>query len=223
MKKRLLSIIVLLNFAISSIAFPTMTASAAVKPSVSVSNINSGQRVVWNNSGSSKYYLYFGVYDYKTKKYQWRVYKEVYGTSYDITYNTLHSSGWKKYVNYQSTSNLSSGQCYCYQIHAGMINASGRPIDSNYSCVKSMTYLSVPYLNWTIEDNQVELGAYTRGANAYQYRYRYNSESYYYYITPLTNSYATIDYDIGCRYEARALYRTASNGTAYSAWAHVNL
>ena len=47
-----------------------------------------------------------------------------------------------------------------------------------------MTYVAVPFLNWTIDnDNHVILGAYSQAANDYQYRYRYNSESTYYYVS----------------------------------------
>ena len=154
-----------------------MTASAAGKPNLSVANVSDGQKISWSSTGAQKYYLYFGVYDYNTRKTEWRVYREVKGTSYTINRDTLHLSGWKKYVNYQPTPNLKSGQAYCYQIHAGNVNTNGRPIDNRYSKVRSMTYLAVPFLNWAIDGNRITFGAYSQGANDYQYRYRYNNES----------------------------------------------
>ena len=225
MKNKVLSIIVAIALTISVLAITTGSVSAASKPNLSIANVSGGQRISWSSTGAQKYYLYFGVYDYNSQKAEWRVYREVKGTTYTINYNSLHASGWKRYVNYKSTPNLTSGQAYCYQIHAGKINASGRPTDSNYSKVKSMTYVAVPFLNWTIDnDNHVIFGAYSQGANDYQYRYRYNSESTYYYVSKVPYAdYTIIDYDIHVRYEARALYRTANNGTAYSEWAHVVL
>ena len=147
-KKRFISVIIVLSVLASVLTLGVTSAAAVSKPTLyAPANIKGGQRVTWSNAGASRYYLYFGVYDYNTKKPQWRVYREVKGTSYDINYTSLHSSGWKKYVNYTPTSNLTSGQVYCYQVHAGNINASGRPIDKNYSSVRTMTYLHAPYLN----------------------------------------------------------------------------
>ena len=201
MKNKVLSIIVAIALTISVLAITTGSVSAASKPNLSIANVSGGQRISWSSTGAQKYYLYFGVYDYNSQKAEWRVYREVKGTTYTINYNSLHASGWKRYVNYKSTT------------------------DSNYSKVKSMTYVAVPFLNWTIDnDNHVIFGAYSQGANDYQYRYRYNSESTYYYVSKVPYAdYAIIDYDIHVRYEARALYRTANNGTAYSEWAHVVL
>ena len=139
MKNKVLSIIVAIALTISVLAITTSSVSAAGKPNLSIANVSGGQRISWSSTGAQKYYLYFGVYDYNSRKAEWRVYREVKGTSYTINYNSLHASGWKRYVNYKSTPNLTSGQAYCYQIHAGKINASGRPTDSNYSKVKSMT------------------------------------------------------------------------------------
>ncbi len=154
-----------------------MTASAAGKPNLSVANISDGQKISWSSTGAQKYYLYFGVYDYNTRKTEWRVYREVNGATFTINNKSLHSSGWKRYVNYKSTPYLTSGQAYCYQIHAGNVNTNGRPIDNRYSKVRSMTYLAVPFLNWAIDGNRITFGAYSQGANDYQYRYRYNNES----------------------------------------------
>lgn len=155
------------------------------------------------------------------------MYREVKGTSYDINYTSLHSSGWKKYVNYTPTSNLTSGQVYCYQVHAGNINASGRPIDKNYSSVRTMTYLHAPYLNYAIEGNQIALGGYAQGANGYQYRYKKESWSGYHYAENITPNYVSWIYDATysdkCIYEARAVLKTQNNGTAYSAWASIKL
>ena len=117
-----------------------MTASAAGKPNLSVANISDGQKISWSSTGAQKYYLYFGVYDYNTRKTEWRVYREVNGATFTINNKSLHSSGWKRYVNYKSTPYLTSGQAYCYQIHAGNVNTNGRPIDNRYSKVRSMTY-----------------------------------------------------------------------------------
>ena len=154
-----------------------MTASAAGKPNLSVANISDGQKISWSSTGAQKYYLYFGVYDYNTRKTEWRVYREVNGATFTINNKSLHSSGWKRYINYKSTPYLTSGQAYCYQIHAGNVNTNGRPIDNRYSKVRSMTYLAVPFLNWAIDGNRITFGAYSQGANDYQYRYRYNNES----------------------------------------------
>ena len=183
--------------------------------------------LVLETPDNEHYYLYFGVYDYNTRKAQWRVYREVYGTSYDINYSSLHSSGWKRYRNYQSTSNLTSGQTYCYQIHAGRINASGYPIDKNYSSVRTMTYLHAPYLNYSMDGNQISFGGYTQGANNYQYRYKRESWNYYHYAETITPGYVSWIHEATpsdrCVYEARAILKTKSNGTAYSAWASIKL
>ena len=161
MKIKVISIIVAIALVISVFAITTSSVSAAGKPNLSVANISDGQKISWSSTGAQKYYLYFGVYDYNTRKTEWRVYREVKGTSYTINRDTLHSSGWKKYVNYQPTPNLKSGQAYCYQIHAGNVNTNGRPIDNRYSKVRSMTYLAVPFLNWAIDGNRITL-AHTR-------------------------------------------------------------
>ena len=177
MKIKVISIIVAIALVISVFAITTSSVSAAGKPNLSVANISDGQKISWSSTGAQKYYLYFGVYDYNTRKTEWRVYREVKGTSYTINRDTLHSSGWKRYINYKSTPYLTSGQAYCYQIHAGNVNTNGRPIDNRYSKVRSMTYLAVPFLNWAIDGNRITFGAYSQGANDYQYRYRYNNES----------------------------------------------
>ena len=224
MKTRILSVIMALALAISIFVVSIGSISAAGKPDLSIKNVSGGQRITWSSTGAQRYYLYLGVYNYDTRKAEWRVYREVKGTNYIVNHNSLHSSGWKKYVNYQPTTILKSGQAYCYQIHAGNVNTNGRPIDNRYSNVKSMTYLAVPFLNWTIDGNRITLGAYSQGANDYQYRYRYNSESTYHYVSKVPNTdYAIMDRDIKVRYEARSLYRTKNNGTAYSEWAHVVL
>ena len=168
MKTRILSVILTLALAISIFAISAGSVSASGKPDLSIKNVSGGQRITWSSIGAQSYYLYLGVYNYDTRKAEWRVYREVKGINYIVNHNSLHSSGWKKYVNYQPTTILKSGQAYCYQIHAGKINASGRPIDNHYSKVKSMTYLAVPFLNWTIDGNRLTLGAYSQGANDYQ-------------------------------------------------------
>ena len=227
-KKRFISVIFVLSVLASVLTIGMPSVAAVSKPTLyAPTNIKGGQRVTWSHAGASRYYLYFGVYDYKTQKPQWRVYREVKGTSYDINYTSLHSSGWKKYVNYTPTSNLTSGQVYCYQVHAGNINASGRPIDKNYSSVRTMTYLHAPYLNYAIEGNQIALGGYTQGANGYQYRYKKESWSGYHYAENITPNYVSWIYDATysdkCIYEARAVLKTQNNGTAYSAWASIKL
>ena len=224
MKNKILSIIMTIALTISIFTISASSVSAAGNPDLSIKNVSDGQRITWSGTGVQRYYLYLGVYNYNTRKAEWRVYREVKGTSYTINRDTLHSSGWKRYVNYKSTPYLTSGQAYCYQIHAGNVNTNGRPIDNRYSKVRSMTYLAVPFLNWAIDGNRITFGAYSQGANDYQYRYRYNNESTYYYVSkvPHTN-HAVMDIDIKVRYEARAVYRTKSNGTAYSEWAHVVL
>lgn len=227
-KKRFISVIIVLSVLTSILMLGVTSASAVSKPTLyAPTNTKGGQRVTWSHAGASRYYLYFGVYDYKTQKPQWRVYREVKGTSYDINYTSLHSSGWKKYVYYTPTSNLTSGQVYCYQVHAGNINASGRPIDKNYSSVRTMTYLHAPYLNYAIEGNQIALGGYAQGANGYQYRYKKESWSGYHYAENITPNYVSWIYDATysdkCIFEARAVLKTQNNGTAYSAWASIKL
>ena len=118
MKNKVLSIIVAIALTISVLAITTGSVSAASKPNLSIANVSGGQRISWSSTGAQKYYLYFGVYDYNSQKAEWRVYREVKGTTYTINYNSLHASGWKRYVNYKSTPNLTSGQAYCYQIIA---------------------------------------------------------------------------------------------------------
>lgn len=224
MKKGIISVILAIALTISIFTVSTSSASAAKTPNISIKNVSGGQRITWSSTGAQRYYLYLGVYNYDTRKDEWRVYREVKGTSYTINCDTLHSSGWNKYDNYQPTPNLKSGQAYCYQIHAGKIAVTGRPVDNHYSKVRSMTYLAVPFLNWAIDENRITFGAYSQGANDYQYRYRYNSESTYYYVSKVPNTnYTIMDMDIKVRYEARSLFRTKNNGTAYSEWAHVVL
>ena len=227
-KKRIISAVLVLSILCSIFTLGVTSASAVSKPTLyTPTNIKGGQHLQWSNSGDSRYYLYFGVYDYNTRKAQWRVYREVYGTSYDINYSSLHSSGWKRYRNYQSTSNLTSGQTYCYQIHAGRINASGYPLDKNYSRVRTMTYLHAPYLNYSMDGNQISFGGYTQGANNYQYRYKRESWNYYHYAETITPGYVSWIHEATptdrCVYEARAILKTKSNGTAYSAWASIKL
>ena len=224
MKKRIVSIVLALLTAMSVLSFAASSASAATAPSLSVSNISSGQRITAN---VSKYYLYFGTYDYNTKKPTWRRYREITSSSFDLVSANLKLSGWIPYGEGKniSTPALSSGTTYCYQIHAGSVNAKGYPIGTNYSGVKNLTYLMVPYLNWTFENNnQLILGAYSQGANDVQFRYRRKNESAYHYVTKTANTnHAVFRHEADTRYEARALYRTSSNGTAYSQWAHVVL
>ena len=201
MKIKVISIIVAIALVISVFAITTSSVSAAGKPNLSVANISDGQKITWSSTGAQKYYLYFGVYDYNTRKTEWRVYREVNGATFTINNKSLHSSGWKRYVNYKSTPYLTSGQAYCYQIHAGNVNTNGRPIDNRYSKVRSMTYLAVPFLNWAIDGNRITFGAYSQGANDYQYRYRYNNESTYYYVSKVPHTdYAIMDRDIKVRH-----------------------
>ena len=67
-----------------------MTASAAGKPNLSVANISDGQKTSWSSTGAQKYYLYFGVYDYNTRKTEWRVYREVNGATFTIIVNDFN-------------------------------------------------------------------------------------------------------------------------------------
>ena len=134
MKNKILSIIMTIALTISIFTISASSVSAAGNPDLSIKNVSDGQRITWSGTGVQRYYLYLGVYNYNTRKAEWRVYREVKGTSYTINRDTLHSSGWKRYVNYKSTPYLTSGQAYCYQIHAGNINTNGRPIDNRY-CV----------------------------------------------------------------------------------------
>ena len=93
-KKRFISVIIVLSVLASVLTLGVTSAAAVSKLTLyAPTNIKGGQRVTWSNAGASRYYLYFGVYDYNTKKPQWRVYREVKGTSYDINYTSLHSSG----------------------------------------------------------------------------------------------------------------------------------
>lgn len=227
-KKSILSVLLILSILAGAMTFGVTPAAAVSKPTLFAPvNIKGGQRLTWSNVGASRYYLYFGVYDYNTRKQEWRVYREVRDTSFEITYNSLHSSGWKKYLNYQPTPQLTSGQVYCYQVHAGKINSAGRPIDKNYSSVRTMTYLKTPYLNYSIDGNQICIGGYSEGANGYQYRYKKESWNAYHYGETITPGYISWIYDATysdkCIYEARAVLQTKNNGTAYSAWVSFKL
>ena len=205
-KKSILSVLLILSILAGAMTLGVTPAAAVSKPTLYAPvNIKGGQRLTWSNVGASRYYLYFGVYDYNTCKQEWRVYREVRDTSFEITYNSLHSSGWKKYLNYQPTPQLTSGQVYCYQVHAGKINSAGRPVDRNYSSVRTMTYLKAPYLNYSIDGNQICIGGYSEGTPGYI--------SWIYDAT----------YSDKCIYEARAVLQTKNNGTAYSAWASFKL
>ena len=109
-KKSILSVLLILSILAGAMTLGVTPAAAVSKPTLYAPvNIKGGQRLTWSSVGASRYYLYFGVYDYKSRKQEWRVYREVRDTSFEITYNSLHSSGWKKYLNYQPTPQLTSG------------------------------------------------------------------------------------------------------------------
>ena len=68
MKNKVLSIIVAIALTISVLAITTSSVSAAGKPNLSIANVSGGQRISWSSTGAQKYYLYFGVYDYNSRK-----------------------------------------------------------------------------------------------------------------------------------------------------------
>ena len=93
--------------------------------------------------------------------------------------------------------------------------------------MRTMTYLKAPYLNYSIDGNQICIGGYSEGANGYQYRYKKESWNAYHYGETITPGYISWIYDATysdkCIYEARAVLQTKNNGTAYSAWVSFKL
>ena len=224
MKKTVISIALVVTIVASIFSISAITGSAAiysnVKPNItSIKNINGGQKLTWNNSDFiGCYRLYFGVYNSKAKEFRWRRYKDIPNNTFEVTKNTLSSSGWKAYGkdSARSTPELTSGTCYCYQIQA--------KTNGKYSSVKTMTYISVPTASCKTDSSSgvnVSWSA-VKGANYYRIAYREKGTTSYTYVNDIkSTSYKIRNLKLKSKQieiQVQAYYKTSSNGTAYGAW-----
>ena len=226
--KRVISMMLVFMIFASVFSISTVTGSAAiysnVKPNItSIKNIDGGQKLTWNNSDFvGCYRLYFGTYNANAKEFRWRRYKDIPNNTFEVTKKTLSSSGWKAYGKDRSisTPELTSGTCYCYQIQA--------KTNGKYSSVKTMTYVSVPSVSCKSDSTSgVKVSWNTvKGANYYKIAYRVKGTTSYTYINDIkSTSYKIRNTKLKSKQieiRVQAYYKTAKNGTAYSAWSKIN-
>ena len=208
MKKRILSVLLVMSIITSIFAVSAATADAAAKPATpSVTIVNGGSAnglyVKWNSVGSK--------------------------SSYQVAYRPAGSYGCGQGYSYKTTSNtnitltgLKSGVSYQVQVRA---YANG--VYGNYSRTKSMTFIGRPTLKCGLDGNGQFLSvswSKVNGANSYQlvkWDETYRRWSYIYtgsstqYLDDYVWSGKTY------KYQVRAMYVTKNNGTAYSSWSSV--
>ena len=208
MKKRILSILLVMSVMASIFALSAATTDAAVKPptpSVTVVNGGSAQGlfVKWNSVGAY--------------------------TSYQVAYRPAGNYGCGKGYTYRATANtnivltgLKSGTCYQVQVRAYRNGVYG-----NYSNTKSMTFVARPTLKCGLDGNgQFFYISWSKvsGANSYQlvkWDDKYHRWAYLY--TGSATQYLDDNVWSGktYKYQVRAMYVTKNNGTAYSAWSNL--
>ena len=208
MKKRIISMFLIISVLTSLFAVSAVSTSAAAKPAtpnVTVWNGGSSQGlyVTWNNVSNNAVYqvAYRPVGNYRS------------GQGY--TYKTTASKNI-------TLTGLTSGVCYQVQVRARVNGVYG-----NYSKTKSMTYLSRPLLRDFLDDDEYLVLNWNgvKGANYYQL-VKWNTANrrwdtvYNGYSVKFTDRSAKAGETY--RYQVRAMYWTQNNGTAYSAWSNVD-
>lgn len=208
MKKRIISMFLIISVLTSLFAVSAVSTSAAAKPAtpnVTVWNGGSSQGlyVTWNNVSNNAVYqvAYRPVGNYRSGQ----------GYTYKTTANR----------NITLTG-LTSGVCYQVQVRARVNGVYG-----NYSKTKSMTYLSRPLLRDFLDDDEYLVLNWNgvKGANYYQL-VKWNTANrrwdtvYNGYSVKFTDRSAKAGETY--RYQVRAMYWTQNNGTAYSAWSNVD-
>lgn len=208
MKKRILSVLLIMSIITSIFAVSAATADAAAKPATpSVTIVNGGSAnglyVKWNSVGSK--------------------------SSYQVAYRPSGSYGCGQGYSYKITSNtyitltgLNSGVCYQVQVRAYANGVYGK-----YSRTKSMTFIGRPALKCGLDGNGQFLSASwskVNGANSYQLVKRDETNKRWLYIYTGSDRQYLDDYVWSgktYKYQVRAMYVTKNNGTAYSAWSPV--
>ena len=209
MKKRIVSLFLIISVLTSLFAVSAVSTSAASKPatpSVTIANGGSSQGlyVTWKKVANNAVYTiaYRPVGNYRSGQ----------GYTYRTTANT----------NITLTG-LTSGVCYQVQVRARVNGVYG-----NYSYTKSMTFLSRPLLRDYLDDDREYLVIAwnsVRGANSYQL-VRWNVDNRRWDTVYNGNSVKFTDRSVKAgesyRYQVRAMYKTQKNGTAYSMWSNVD-
>ena len=208
MKKRIISMFLIISVLTSLFAVSAVSTSAAAKPAtpnVTVWNGGSSQGlyVTWNNVSNNAVYqvAYRPVGNYRSGQ----------GYTYKTTANRNIT-----------VTGLTSGVCYQVQVRARVNGVYG-----NYSKTKSMTYLSRPLLRDFLDDDEYLVLNWNgvKGANYYQL-VKWNTANrrwdtvYNGYSVKFTDRSAKAGETY--RYQVRAMYWTQNNGTAYSAWSNVD-
>lgn len=234
--KRIISFMLFLAIISSLFCLTTTSVSAAGKPTLSVTNVASGQKLTYDKNGNSgKMYLYIGYCTMNSKtgaitqKY-WTRYREITGNSITLNWNTLHQKNWKVYINNVSIPQLKSGWAYCYQVYVGKINSKGKPLEKSYSSVKTMTFLAQPeiilrnkdYPNGPVLNHEIYWTT-INGATHYELA-RANDETDKYESIYIGSDLSWLESDklYGFnRYKVRALFKTEKHGTAKGAWSTI--
>ena len=234
-KKSIISIVLVLSIIASLFTISAISTSAAGKPVLSVANVTGGQNLSWNKNGNNgRIYLYFGYglrnSDGKIISTKWTHYREVSGSELTISATQLKQSAWKKYKKNTTPieKELKSERAYCYQIQVGAIGSVGTPKGGSNSSVKSLTYLGVPSLSGANKGLKTHYIYWNKIAGATSYEIKrlttYNSNKCYVGFPKNIND--TEWYDDSSLsgeyyYQIRAVYKTKSCGTAYSAWSKI--
>lgn len=209
MKKRIISLFLIISVLTSLFAVSAVITSAAAKPAtpnVTVWNGGSSQGlyVTWSNVSNNAVYqvAYRPVGNYRS------------GQGY--TYITTTNRGI-------TLTGLTSGVGYQVQVRARVNGVYG-----NYSKTKSMTYLSRPLLRDYLDDGREYFmlsWSGVRGANGYQLvKWNTGSRKWDTVYNGSSTKYLDRSAKAGesYRYQVRAMYRTQNYGTAYSAWSNVD-
>lgn len=204
MKKRIISIFLIISVITSLFAVTAVSSSAATKPASPVVKIHNGGSanglyVTWDNiSPRATYQIAYRPYGYRAYNY----------TNTNKTNITL--------------TNLTSGVCYQVQVRACINGVYG-----GYSKTKSMTFLSRPSLKDSVDSNQCLVLSWNavRGANVYEL-VKWNASKKKWVRVFYSSSRTYVDGSARAgeygRYQVRAMYKTEKNGTAYSAWSPVD-
>lgn len=204
MKKRIVSIFLVISVIASLFAVTAVSSSAAAKPATPVVKIHNGGSanglyVTWNNISPR--------------------------ATYQVAYRRIGATGYT-YTNTNKTNitltNLKSGVGYQVQVRA---NING--IYGNYSKTKSMTFLSRPLIRDSVDARDYLLISWTKipGANCYEL-VKWNVAKRKWDTVYFGNSASFRDGSARAgesyRYQLRAKYKTEKNGTACSAWSNVD-
>ena len=207
MKKRILSIFLIITVLAGIFTVSSASASAASKPATPMVTIANG--------GSSQ-----GLY------VSWN--RVANGAVYQVAYRP--NGNWRsgQGYTYKTTADthitltgLTSGVCYQVQVRARVNGVYG-----SYSKTKSMTFLSKPLIRDSLEDDLMSISwNRIKGANCYQLvKWNESTRRWDTIYTGGTVGYLDRSAKAGksYRYQLRAMYKTEKNGTAYSAWSNVD-